>query len=181
MKEQKKEPKWLSCYNFMSMLNIPEVKSEFYGKRGNLTYSMLQRINKKLIFEKLIYNDKEKQTTNFARYKNIFSLMNDLTSKRPIQCYYYQRIKFIIVMDTSNDGVSYVEVIQKTIEDNIMKVPYFEWDVNEQICSSEINLKDVTPCLLLPNLLNKAEKFTYCCISKDWKVLKYDGFEYIGL
>ena len=68
MKEQKNEPKWLSCYNFMSALNVPETlenfgtmkhywegsyisekfitqtKSEFYGKRNNWPYAMLQRI-----------------------------------------------------------------------------------------------------------------------------------------
>ena len=76
MNKQKKDPKWLSCYNFMSMPNIPEIlknfrplkpywegsytgekfitqiKSELYRKRYNCTYSILQRINKKLIFKK---------------------------------------------------------------------------------------------------------------------------------
>ena len=117
MNEQKKDPKWLSCYNFMSLLNILETlenfgplknfwegsyirekfitqnKSEFFGKRNNWTYAMLQRIQKKAIFEQLIYEKNEKKTTNFGRYRNLINLQNDLTAKRTIQCYYFQETK----------------------------------------------------------------------------------------
>ena len=95
--ELKKDPKWLSCYNFMSLLNIPETlenfgplknfwegsyigekfitqtKSEFFGKRNNWTYAMLQRIQKKSIFEQMIDEKIEKKTIHFARYKNLIT------------------------------------------------------------------------------------------------------------
>ena len=73
---------------------ITQTKSEFYGKRNNLIYAMLQRINKKAIFEQLIYEKNEKKTTNFGRYRNLINLQNDLITKRPIQCYYWQKIEF---------------------------------------------------------------------------------------
>ena len=135
MNEQKKEPKWLLCYNFMSLLNIPEtledfgplknywegsyigekyitqVKSEFYGKRNNWTYSMLQRINKKAIFKKLIYENNEKQTTSLARYGTTMRLQNDLLAKRPIQCYYRKDTKkFIVCLDETPKTISYVKI-----------------------------------------------------------------------
>ena len=118
----------------------------------------------------------------FTRYKNIFNLMNYLTSRRPIQCYYYQEDnKFIIIMNDTLERISYLEINQKTIENIIMKVPYFEWDVNQNIFSSEKRIKDVTPCLLLPNLINKTNKIMYCYMNKDWKVLLYNRFKYSGL
>ena len=206
MNEEKKNPKWLACYNFMSLLNIPETlenfgplknywegsyigekfitqtKSEFFGKRNNWTYAMLQRIQKKSIFEQMIYEKNEKKTIHFARYKNLINLQNDVIAKRPIQCYYWHEKKsFFIVLDQTSKNISYVEIhLEKKVQ-TIMKVTYFEWDLKTQIYSTEDKMKDVTACLLLPNLSHKTEKIFYCCIRKDWKVLQRDGFDFIGL
>ena len=206
MKEQKKEPKWLSCYNFMSALNVPETlenfgpmkhywegsyisekfitqtKSEFYGKRNNWPYAMLQRIQKKAVFEKLIYEKNEKKMTNFARYRNLINLQNDITARRPIQCYYREETESIfIVMDQTPKKISYVNIHHERIVETVMKVPYFEWDLKTQIYSTEDKMKEVTACLLLPNLSEGTREIFYGCIRKDWKVLQRDGFDFIGL
>ena len=207
MNEQKKDPKWLACYNFMSLLNIPETlenfgplknywegsyigekfitqtKSEFFGKRNNWTYAMLQRIQKKSIFEQMIYEKNEKKTIHFARYKNLINLQNDVIAKRPIQCYYRQDTKkFIIFLDETPKTISYVEIHREGVKETIMKVPYFEWDLKSKFFSSEHKIKDVTaPCLLLPYLSHDTVELFYCCMNKDWKVLLPDGFNFIGL
>lgn len=83
-----------------------------------------------MIFKKLIYNNNEKLTINFARYKNTINLTNDLTLKRLIQCYYLQETKnFIIAIYETLKSISYIEIHYKRIEDIIIKVPYFEWDL----------------------------------------------------
>ena len=204
--EIKKDPKWLSCYNFMSLLNIPETlenfgplknfwegsyigekfitqtKTEFFGKRNNWTYAMLQRIQKKSIFEQMIDEKIEKKTNNFARYKNIIHLQNDITARRPIQCYYWNKNQiFFIVLDETSKNISYVEIHVEKNKQTVMKVNYFEWDLKTKIYSTEDKMTDVTACLLLPNLSHNTEKIFYCCIRKDWKVLQQDGFDFIGL
>ena len=40
---------------------ITQTKSEFFGKRNNWTYAMIKRIQKKAIFEQMIYEKNEKK------------------------------------------------------------------------------------------------------------------------
>ena len=84
-------------------------------------------------------------------------------------------------MDQTLKNISYVEINLKRKVQIIMKVTYFEWDLKTQIYSTEDKMKDVTACLLLPNLSHETEKIFYCCIRKDQKVLQQDGFNFIGL
>ena len=188
--EKYQERSWISSFNFMCLLNIPNIVSDLgpirnYWEGGGLGEKYIQVVKRKfhkyhtnwhtVVTDKIMqvntqqlltsnhnnYEDNNRDKTHVRKYKDNKDLEEDFKSQKALSCIQREDSTFLIYIDQCG----YKELTIMNYHSSKLGHHYFTWQIEEDIIKDNISLSIIRTCVLLP-IIN-THNSSYLCQNRS--------------